>query len=532
MVFGGSFNPAHTGHVEAVQNARAMLQDAGYDVAHTVVAPTADKLLKAKLDLTVPREEGGLSSSKIRAALAAGQPVEGMTPEAEGYLRQLMRSQVQQGERIAGQDGAPTNLPTASGNQYPARYRVVDLADLKTSHNPETFAKNPDYPEGIQERAYHSSKEAQARVIRQAQNFNPSFLLNTTPTAIDGPPIITPDGTVLGGNSRAMTLGRLANRGQFAEAFQKPLVEQAQQFGLNPDQIRGMKNPVLVREIEAPQNADELRRIASDLNKPFTGALGVSERAVSAGRSLRPESLQQISDMKNELGEDTSLRELLSKRPKPVLDILQRDGLITDRERPGMVDSSTGGLSEEGKNFVERALLGSVIDDPDLMDRTPKNVLNKLGGSLGELASLNSRNDKYNISPLLRAAAREHVAAAQQAGPFEDYMNQRQMFGERSKAVEALAHLLNGPVKNVRSALRSFVQDARADVQGQSTLSALMQEKPSPVNAFNHAFGTKLSEREFNDALRAASESEARPAEKARKQAIGPAGLPRSITNQ
>ena len=47
-----------------------------------------------------------------------------------------------------------------------------------------TFAKNPQYPEGVQERAYHTSKEAQARVIDQAQNYEPSYTVNTNPDAV------------------------------------------------------------------------------------------------------------------------------------------------------------------------------------------------------------------------------------------------------------------------------------------------------------------------------------------------------------
>lgn len=185
LVYGGGFNPPHTGHVGALQDAQDVLSQAGYNVQGSIVAPTADKLLAKKqmdpvykLDLpararlaesifpkdingvpvqvstgpseeveaaegkprrtdlanwvqrrypehtvinvtgedasvpgepgvfpslytgeigsnhegyaylTMPRPETSMSSSAIRAAMAAGQPIPGMTPESEHAYRE------------------------------------------------------------------------------------------------------------------------------------------------------------------------------------------------------------------------------------------------------------------------------------------------------------------------------------------------------------------------------------------------------------------------------------------------------------
>src|SRR5207245_9532298 len=114
------------------------------------------------------------------------------------------------------------------------------------SGNAETFAPNPSYPPGVQERAYHTSKEAQARVIQQAQNYDPRYTVNTNPDAVNGPPIVTPDGTVLSGNSRTMSTQRLYERGQ-GDTYRDYLRKNAQQFGLDPKAIDKIEKPVLVR---------------------------------------------------------------------------------------------------------------------------------------------------------------------------------------------------------------------------------------------------------------------------------------------
>ena len=104
---------------------------------------------------------------------------------------------------LPGEYGSDAVVKTPTSD-LPAKYKLVEAQDLTPSHNAETFAPNPSYPPGVQERAYHNSKEAQARVIQQAQNFDARYLVNTNPDAVNGPPIVTPDGTVLGGNSRTM----------------------------------------------------------------------------------------------------------------------------------------------------------------------------------------------------------------------------------------------------------------------------------------------------------------------------------------
>jgi predicted 3-demethylubiquinone-9 3-methyltransferase (glyoxalase superfamily) len=419
--------------------------------------------------------------------------------------------------RFPGVNGRETTLLTPT-TEIPARYRVVEANSLIPSHNAFTFTRNEGYPSGVQERAYHTSKEAQARVVEQAQNYQPDFTVNTNPDAVNGPPIVTPDGIVLGGNSRTMSTQRIYGTGQ-GEPYRAYLARHAEEFGVKREDIAAMKNPILVREIPAPATLDEARRVASELNKSMTGALGVSERAVSAGKSISLESLNQITAMKDELGEGATLRDLMRQRGHDLIPMLVRDRLITEQERPQFVDTATGGLSEEGKNFVERALLGSVVDDPVLMDRTPKSALNKIEGSLADLASLAGREDEYNILPVLRQALAEHAEIAQRGTSTELYLRQSRMFGEtRNAAVDALVRLLDQKPKAVKAAIRQFVSDARFDVAGQQTLG--LMERPSAAQAFNEAFRTNLSDHELTDAVKNAAGMEdlygSRTSEKAR----------------
>lgn len=440
---------------------------------------------------------------KPKAKAAAAEPISTAKQEsrtsapAEVNLRQ--EKQYNPGSPIKGENGNEARLLTPSG-EHAARYRVVESGDLKTSHHALSFAPNKAYPEGVQERQYHTSKEAQNRVIKMAQNYDPAYTINTNPDAVNGPPVIASDGIVLGGNSRAMSTERLYRSGK-GNQYKGALLAQAEQFGLDKEAIRKMERPVLVRELtEPPENYDQLRRLGSDLNKSMTGAMGVNEKAASAGKSVTPDTLSEISRMVNEGGDGATLRDVMRQNGPAIVRLMVKDGVITDQERPQFVDTTTGGLSDEGKTFVERALMGSVVDEPGLMDRTPKSVLNKLEGSLADIASLSSRTDEYNILPILRQALEDHAEIAQSGSTVDDHLAQTGMFApERNPAVDAMVRALAMKPRQFRDALKSYAADANYDVQGQGGFA--FGEKPSAVGSFNAAFGTKLTEDEFTENL-------------------------------
>lgn len=112
---------------------------------------------------------------------------------------------------------------------------------------------------------------------------------------------------------------------------------------------------------------------------------------MSAGRSITPNTLQNMAGLMDQVGEDATVRDVLNRYPQEVLALLQRDGAISDRERPALVDPGTGGFSPEGTRFIERALLGSVVDDVGLLERTPASILNKVGSSVADLSKLMAR---------------------------------------------------------------------------------------------------------------------------------------------
>jgi hypothetical protein len=384
----------------------------------------------------------------------------------------------------------------------PATYQLVESTDLTPSHDPFSFAKNERYPENVQERNYATSKEAQNRVINQEQNFRPDLVINTNPDAVNGPPIITPDGTVLGGNSRSMTISRVY-RNSGGDAYRNALKAQASTYGIDPSKVDGMRRPVLVRVVDSPGGLESTRRMASDLNRPLTAALGESEKAVSTGRNIKPETMNWISDELTQ--NDSTLRELMAARGPAILGKLVDDGAIAERERPQYLDSKTGGLNEAGKTFVEKALIGKVLDDPGLIDSTPKGTLQKIERSLGAITSFAQRGDEWNLAPAIRYAVNE-LGKAQRAGmSTEDFLAQSNLLEkQRNPMLADLVRAIDGKPTELRKALMTFAHDAAANPEGQPSFFG----GASAHDAFNHAFGTHLTDKEFRSGIEEAQEHE------------------------
>src|SRR5215831_985962 len=456
-----------------------------------ILAPDILKAVEEAMD--VRKVEGRKAPQSVGATFL---------PEAaggSGGVRPDMSAEMPSGAAIPGHDGDAMTLKTVGGD-LAGSYRVVENKHLKTSHNPWTFQWNSDYPRPAQPRDYSTDTDGQGRVVGNAQKHDPSFVINNNPDGINGPPVILPDGTVMGGNGRAMSLARLYAEGRGA-LYKQRLMEQAAQFGLDPAEIEKFEQPVLVRQLaETPGTLDEAGRLGVNLNESFTGALTDSQQAVSAGRSLTPGTLRAVGAIFDELPEGSTLNDLLEARPAPVFSLMRRDGLIPDSKEPNYWDRPGRKFTPDGKNFVRKALLGSVVNDVGTLDRAPDSLLNRVGRTLPEMSRVMGRGLNWDISPAVQQALNEHAILNAQGLTLEDYVRQPIMFGERNPVVDAIVQRLGESGPGYKKALTQFASDAATDVPGQAMLPGA--GKAEAWRSFNDAFGTALTEKQYNQAVR------------------------------
>jgi diguanylate cyclase (GGDEF)-like protein len=122
-------------------------------------------------------------------------------------------------------------------------YALVDLWDLILSNNND-FTPNSDFPEELQPRG-RDREAMRVQVIQMSENLVPEKL-GASPSVGSGAPIVGPDGVVESGNGRAMAIRRAYDTAN-ADGYASWLIDNADEFGIDGEELDAMEMPVLVR---------------------------------------------------------------------------------------------------------------------------------------------------------------------------------------------------------------------------------------------------------------------------------------------
>lgn len=366
-------------------------------------------------------EQHRAHESAVRAAAGRGtESAHGVSGEArvdgrdttvgEGLLDIAGRAQ-SPGAEGAGAEGAGSttgrvgnSAPVlhSDGTSTPAHYELREASELIPSHDPNRgFVKNESYPEGVQERQYHSRQNEQLKVKQNAAKYDPRHTTNNAPEAVSGPPIILANGVVLGGNSRAMTLQLLHGSKEHAaqsEAYRNTLKDRVDAYGLNPKEVDSMRKPVLVRVLDTDVSSPkEMASLAMEFNRTSMEGIDAAATGVSRSRQISQRTLGILTEGLQERGTLANL--LSSNHGDALVSSLLNDKALSEKELAGLTIKGTNRLNANGKNMVEAVMLGRILPDADLLNRISNTDLaKKLTASLSPLSKLSVKEDAWNIS--------------------------------------------------------------------------------------------------------------------------------------
>nr|CAB4128709.1 hypothetical protein UFOVP114_63 [uncultured Caudovirales phage] len=299
---------------------------------------------------------------------------------------------------VSGEDGKPEALP--------ARYVLMEAAQVVPSHSATGFTKNTNYPEGLQERAYHRDKSEQAKVVNNALNMRPDFTCNTNPDAVNGPPIVTPDGIVLGGNSRSMSIVRAYRDPQAqsvgsGQKYREYLERNAVQFGIKPEDVAAMQEPVLVRQVDT--GGRDLHLLVRQMNETFMQGMDPRTMQVALARKLPDEMLAALGTAMDD--NETLAKFLDSSKSASFVSQLRTAGIIDRRnENQYTRKGAPTQLNEDGKALVERVLVGKMVGDPDLMSEIPASALSGIARAVPYMVQAEAAGAGYNVREDLKIA--------------------------------------------------------------------------------------------------------------------------------
>lgn len=364
-------------------------------------------------------------------------------------------------------------LPSAVGSprEVPTRYCLLEAERLITSHKPDNFEPDPRYPVATQERRYDRDKGEQLKVITIAQHPRPELVYSTSASPLDGTPVATVDGLVLGGNGRTMGVKRNYLRG--GTEFRDYLIKVAHEFGFTPSQIRRLREPIIVRTIDPPP--EEYPRLVRDLNQGLTQSMDVIAEGVSLARQMPREALEILAQA---LGNgDSELGEFFGSRASlPFLAALERGGIITAQNR-GRLVRSDGLLTEDGRALAIRQIGASVLPDADLLELMGAELRQALARSAPFWLAAAAHGGEWDIRPALERAVRDLLAARAAGLSVRRYFQQADLFSpphshRRPMPLRLLVLLdkLGGKPAVLARVARFFASEAQLHSGRQATL--------------------------------------------------------------
>ncbi|MEM4134702.1 MAG: JAB domain-containing protein, partial [Candidatus Micrarchaeia archaeon] len=163
-------------------------------------------------------------------------------------------------ETTQGQLGAQSYAYTPDGKRIEYQYAVLPADTLITSHDTEGRI-NPTFPQELQPRQ-REKKVSQLQIQQIAQNIKPE-LLEEAKTVTEGAPIVGDDLVVESGNARALGI-KMAYEIGTGQYYKNYLIENAQKFGLRPEDVEKIDKPVLVRIRTTPVDRSKFTKVANE----------------------------------------------------------------------------------------------------------------------------------------------------------------------------------------------------------------------------------------------------------------------------
>ena len=268
------------------------------------------------------------------------------------------------GNKVDRQQG----IPTRQGNEVQVKFDdnniptghvvLIDASQLQPSHisgkrNPLHFIDEAQPKERNDEASVMSARKI-------AANIRPEEITSSV-TAYTGAPTVNSRGEVIQGNNRSAALREMwAEHPEQATKYKQYLTEHAVDFGLAPEDVEAMQQPVLVNMLDV-----------TDDDAIMLGQFVAQDTESGGTERIRPRNIVQKmgGDMRSFAGqllaspdEEMSFAELVDRNGLGVLKWMQKKGYITPTQYKSAFDSK-GNLTAEAKNDLKGVMYQSIFQN-------------------------------------------------------------------------------------------------------------------------------------------------------------------------
>lgn len=276
---------------------------------------------------------------------------------ARGY-RRVNGEKVDRQQSIPARQGKEVQVKFDDKNIPTGHVALIEASQLQPSHlnglrNPLHFIDEAQPKERNDDASVMSAR-------RIAANIRPEEITSSV-TAYTGAPTVNARGEVIQGNNRSAALREMwAGQPEQAAVYKQYLTDHAADFGLAPEDVEAMQQPVLVNMVDVPD--DEAISLGQFVAQDTES--GGTER-------IKPKNIVQKmgDDMKGFAGrllaspdEEMTFSELVDRNGMDVLKWMQAKNYITPTQYRSAFDSK-GNLTGEAKNDLKGIMYQSIFQN-------------------------------------------------------------------------------------------------------------------------------------------------------------------------
>lgn len=368
-----------------------------------------------------------------------------------------------------GTIGRESTATTERGTTVQTRYKVIDAANLIPSNDLKGNI-NPAFPKELQPRdRTRTASKLQVEQIANELDFN---RLGESALASNGAPIVAPDNVVESGNGRILGVQLAYDRGnQGSQNYKNALIQNAKNFGIDPEAVKGMDKPVLVRE--RISDVDRLQFVV-EANESGVSSMSAAEQAKVDADALTSFVIDQFE------GGD-----LKAQKNKPFVNAFMQN-VVSAADRNKFITEKTDGdgvkvaeLSKDGEQRIKNAMFAKAYDDPSLLTKKAelddesnvKNVLNVMEDNAVDYAKLKAEIKAgalhpHDLSPDLVEAVKKLDELRANGDNAINYLNQPSFFGsEMSEEARALLFFMEKNKRNksnIDSFMKAYMDELRS----------------------------------------------------------------------
>lgn len=369
---------------------------------------------------------------KYKVAEVVGADVETEMPlyKLEGYpsaVREEHVSKVRRGFKEVAPEAPPPAAPTPeappvakvgvagrptkafgikdASQRYQMQYELVSLDDLTPSHLDDLETLNPVYDPKLQERV-RSRLASKDQIYDMSRKMDWERMYTDVQSIDRGTPILgSADNMVESGNGRVLAMRQMRdNLPESWQAGQDWLRAHAEDYGLKPSDLDGIKDPVLVR-----RRTEDIDRyaFAADANARDKLAMSPYEQAASWAKSFGTDQLLPIF----EVSDDQTVYGMLMAEKNRALRMAFLDNLSKEDRAAYLL--AGGELNQDGLKALKNTLFATIYPGPegerlalrlteDITD-TGKAIESAIYGSLSDAALTKRRIAEGSLDPMYDA---------------------------------------------------------------------------------------------------------------------------------